>query len=249
MGDPKIPVARVVVRKKEVRAQGASLGCSSLVEDAIESGASPEDIAVSLDKLEESGYDAFVQFLSDQTNGQYPPRGRQLRSEIPQEVLDGVKGSYQVYRKVWWDCLTFSSGGPPVQQMTRLFGNANVGLLVATNLQVAGQLAFDGPVYIAGWSVTTNASPEEKPLVDALLSSGFAHFSLGDHRLASRRMADLFQEASPIEHTCPERQNLSVEMEFYDGSIQRFNDAFTSEIGRPLRVWINLEGWAVRRGY
>jgi hypothetical protein len=44
-----------------------------------------------------------------------------------------------------WDTLVRSTGSPaiPIQASTSLFGNANVGQLSLTNLQVAGQLASD----------------------------------------------------------------------------------------------------------
>lgn len=44
-----------------------------------------------------------------------------------------------------WDTLVRSTGSPatPIQASTSLFGNANVGQLALTNLQVAGQLASD----------------------------------------------------------------------------------------------------------
>lgn len=44
-----------------------------------------------------------------------------------------------------WDTLVRSTGSPaaPIQSQTFLFGNANVGQLSLTNLQVAGQLASD----------------------------------------------------------------------------------------------------------
>jgi len=45
----------------------------------------------------------------------------------------------------FWDTLIRTTGDPtpPLQSSTRLFGNANVGSLALTNLQVAGQLASD----------------------------------------------------------------------------------------------------------
>jgi hypothetical protein len=44
-----------------------------------------------------------------------------------------------------WDTLIRSTGAPttPIGSSTRLFGNANVGQLQLTNLQVPGQLASD----------------------------------------------------------------------------------------------------------
>ena len=45
----------------------------------------------------------------------------------------------------FWDTLIRTTGAPavPLAPSTRLFGNANVGNLALTNLQVAGQLASD----------------------------------------------------------------------------------------------------------
>jgi hypothetical protein len=45
----------------------------------------------------------------------------------------------------FWDSLTRTTGdpSPAIQNNTKLFGNANVGNLSLTNLQVAGQLASD----------------------------------------------------------------------------------------------------------
>jgi hypothetical protein len=45
----------------------------------------------------------------------------------------------------FWDSLIRTTGDPatPIGASTRLFGNANVGNLALTNLQVAGQLASD----------------------------------------------------------------------------------------------------------
>lgn len=56
--------------------------------------------------------------------------------------LHGVK---ERRHQPFWDTLIRTTGNPaPVlQQSQRLFGNANVGQLALTNLQVAGQLASD----------------------------------------------------------------------------------------------------------
>ena len=50
----------------------------------------------------------------------------------------------------FWDTLIRTTGDPTptIQPSTRLFGNANVGQLALTNLQVAGQLASD-QTYVA----------------------------------------------------------------------------------------------------
>jgi len=56
--------------------------------------------------------------------------------------LHGVK---ERRHQPFWDTLIRTTGNPSpiLQQSQRLFGNANVGQLALTNLQVAGQLASD----------------------------------------------------------------------------------------------------------
>ena len=56
--------------------------------------------------------------------------------------LHGVR---QRRHQPFWDTLVRTTGDPAssIQPSTRLFGNANVGNLALTNLQVAGQLASD----------------------------------------------------------------------------------------------------------
>lgn len=56
--------------------------------------------------------------------------------------LHGVK---ERRHQPFWDSLVRTTGDPTpaIQQTVRLFGNANIGRLELTNLQVAGQLASD----------------------------------------------------------------------------------------------------------
>ena len=56
--------------------------------------------------------------------------------------LQGVK---ERRHQPFWDTLIRTTGDPTptLQQTSRLFGNANVGQIALTNLQVAGQLASD----------------------------------------------------------------------------------------------------------
>ena len=56
-----------------------------------------------------------------------------------------VHGVRERRHQPFWDTLVRSTGSPAttIQPTSRLFGNANVGNLALTNLQVAGQLASD----------------------------------------------------------------------------------------------------------
>ncbi len=61
-----------------------------------------------------------------------------------------IAGVRERRHQPFWDTLIRTTGDPtpPLQNSTRLFGNANVGSLALTNLQVAGQLASD-QTYVA----------------------------------------------------------------------------------------------------
>ena len=61
-----------------------------------------------------------------------------------------ISGVRERRHQPFWDTLIRTEGAPrpKLQPSTRLFGNANVGNLAATNLQVAGQLASD-QTYVA----------------------------------------------------------------------------------------------------
>jgi len=56
-----------------------------------------------------------------------------------------IHGVRERLHQPFWDTLIRATGAPatPLAQQSKLFGNANVGSLALTNLQVAGQLASD----------------------------------------------------------------------------------------------------------
>jgi hypothetical protein len=238
--------------EKQNQAIAKAIGCAEAVGEARSSGAGEENIAVAMDVLDEGGIDAFVAFLSEQTNGRYPPRGTLLPRSVPKEILDhwSTRGGtpFEVRRSVWWDCVEFD-GVREVMPYTRLFGNANVGNLNLTNLQVAGSLTYDAPGYLGGWSMVSNAPDDSiDRTLRNLLADGVAKFMLGDRLIAERRMSELYKEAHPIECGLPVRQNTQVELQFFGGpKLREFNDEMISlrEQGHTnqLRLWVNLEGW------
>lgn len=82
-----------------------------------------------------------------------------------------------------WDTLVRTTGAPTpaIQPSTKLFGNANVGQLALTNLQVAGQLAADQTYVVLAlrcylYFVGTNSVA----LFQQVASQLFFTFSLGD---------------------------------------------------------------------
>ncbi len=230
--------------------QAKSLGCEGLVEDAAACGADEADRAVAMDTLEAEGWDACVAFLSKATNGRYPPSSGLLPRKVPEKYLvDQRHMQDDPRRRVWWDCVTFGRG-VPMQPYERLFGNANVGYLFASNMQVAGQFGpDDGASYVGGWSVQHNAqSPELRTAVDNYMMSAVATFTLGDRNVADRHLMALQKEAKPIEVLVPCRQNVCVNVQSFDNHHEALDQMVAEgNYGQSrLNVWIVFEGWSWR---
>jgi hypothetical protein len=142
----------------------------------------------------------------------------------------------------------------------RLFGNANVGNLLLTNLQVQGMLSHDRSCLIQRWYARTNL-PEHGPVRDAFnawANCATATFVLGGkppqtvlsvRDLVARCPTYEEQETArplrydPVPMIVPVRQNISVQLDRFTPEL---NDRLLSAIARegvvnPL-LWIHLEG-------
>jgi len=158
---------------------------------------------------------------------------------------------YNIIRQAWWDCIEVrrdrGATRIPVSS-TRLFGNANVGNLIATNLQVAGQFCY--PVHLHGWHARTAEREDDLPFLERIFGRMIATMNVGDRPVTHRSVAELWQEPAAIDVTVPDRQNFNVTIEFFD----RTNDELTNFIAdsrrdgdrEPFRLWIQVEGWAAR---
>lgn len=225
------------------------LGCADAMGEARDCGADNGTVSIAMDVLTQDGLDSCVEFLSEQTNGRYPPRAGLLPRCVPEELLVQGGSVVKPRRVVWWDCLDWS--GLPPQPGNILFGNANIGSLNLTNMQVAGTLTPDDAVYVGGWSVTTNAENiEVDTMVKNQLSDAVVTLRIEDRPIASRHAADLYKEAHPIEEIVPVRQGIRVDFDFHHRGFRGFCTAFENRFYQqngPLRIWVNLEGWVLRR--
>jgi hypothetical protein len=233
--------------------QAEALGCVEFMEGARDCGATSDDMAVAMDKLEESGVDGCIEFLTQVTNGRYPPN-QGLLLKAPPKIYTHQKGgrSHVARRATFWDSFEFNNG-TPIQPYLRLFGNENVGHRLATNLQVAGNLGnYDSATYVGGWHVASNVSEEGKPYLLDLLSDSLVTFIMGDKPQGERHMAQLFEEAKPLEVLVPPRQWVSVDVSMLGvADFERWRQA---KYRRPvaggtvrdeIRVWVIFEGWTL----
>ncbi|KKK77993.1 hypothetical protein LCGC14_2848000, partial [marine sediment metagenome] len=157
-------------------------------------------------------------------------------------------------RRVWWDCLDFNphptGHGFEVSYYTRLFGNANVGNLNLTNLQIAGQLTSDSTAYLLGWYLSMNKADI---CTEDLFANAAATLNVGDHPQAQRKLIELQREPQPLGVVLPVRQCFNVNMEFFGKSFNAFKNklraADRDPERDPFRIWIHLEGWEIRERY
>ena len=136
---------------------------------------------------------------------------------------------HPIRRKTWWDSLPV---GENLQSHHRLFGNANIGQRNFTNLNVAGTLTPGSPVFLAGWSITTDIDESN---AKRFLANTIMTLVLGDKPQADLHGSTLLKEAQPLDVVIPIRQHLSVSIDFYERptSLPEF------------RLWVNLEGWII----
>ncbi len=240
--------------KQQNLEQSIKLGCDSALLRMRDAGTSEQDIAKALHVLEHTGWDACVQYLEDATNGAYPPRSGLLRRYPPKHLVSsGEPGrEYEARRMTWWDCLEIKAATKAVpgtidvnECSHRLFGNTNIGLPNATNMQVGGCLAADQDVYLAGWSVTSNVAKDEylSKYINELFVDSLVGITFGDKPQSLNHMVSLYKEAQPLDLVLPVRQWMRVDVDFDLHALRRLR----YKIGeRAVRIWVNLEGWQIR---
>jgi hypothetical protein len=108
----------------------------------------------------------------------------------------------------------------------------------------------EGPVYLGGWSITSNAVGRDmRDLFEALISDSVFTLSVGDRPIADRHGRDLHTEARPIEEIVPVRQYMRVEAQFYNQPVlDQLNQVSPDHYGQQIvNLWVNLEGWEIHR--
>ena len=126
----------------------------------------------------------------------------------------------------FYDCLYSSGMGMPVQHGTRLFGNANVGDANLTNLQVAGQLAYDSDALLTSWFVSMWPGGSAAP-------DGYAELLIGKRIIERQRLCVLRERPQGLFASLPVRQNIADHGQLKDP------DAFEPQ----QRLYIHRQGW------
>ncbi|HEX7941125.1 MAG TPA: hypothetical protein VF488_04945 [Gemmatimonadaceae bacterium] len=188
------------------------------------------------------------------------PRGQRPRqAEIPDyqsddDLLDNLQhGS-------WYDSLSLQ-GFTPWAPSVRLFGNANIGMLDYTNLQVSGMLMPGNHAEVlTGWRARTNIPHAQYPEIAQwwrlLLEHTHVTLVVGNRPRWHALLSDLFRLADEPERLkvswplpIPPRQNVHVQLElFSSGTLapQDFLPTLNSEYqpwsGMNPQIWIHLDG-------
>ncbi len=111
----------------------------------------------------------------------------------------------------------------------QLFGNANIGMLNRTNLQVAGQLTFDNRLVTTSWFATTI------PKIGGVSLDGVATFTIGDKPIQQAPLHLLLQGRQELYYEIRERMNVSVAVDFHN-----------TEAVEGIRLYTYVEGWGRR---
>jgi hypothetical protein len=108
-----------------------------------------------------------------------------------------------------WDCLVYGGHGQPYTgrpdegplfPSTRIFGNANVGNLSLTNLQVPGMIAGDRTALVTNWYARTNIP--EGPELDAMAQKVFCTLIIGMMPQRQTTLRELLHRpcGAPLDH-------------------------------------------------
>lgn len=148
----------------------------------------------------------------------------------------------------------------------RLFGNANVGSIDLTNLQIPGQLPGDQALLVGGWRVRMDMP--DGPVRDAwnrVAPHVHATFNVGSHPC----LHGMFDEMNTLPTAArriwpvfvPPRQNFDVRVDFFEGgggSLDRLREvcaaAGQASLREPeglrrtvrIRAWVHLDGILIR---
>lgn len=162
------------------------------------------------------------------------------------DIVDGGFGS------------AWSGDGQRGGSSVRLFGNANIGNIDLTNLQIPGQMPSDESWIVQRWYARHNfplGDPAVRDLYVAWANSVTATFTIGMRPVWTRSLAELVERrprsaeeqsvvvasADPWPALVPTRQNFSIAVEQFGWAITDFAPNLRRDGFRP-RVWFHLEG-------
>jgi hypothetical protein len=181
--------------------------------------------------------------------------GQRSRVACPQPVRDGWIGRLGPGVK-WespmhvYDSLAF--GGPVglYASSWRLFGNANVGQLSHTNLQVGGQMMYGRCAYVEAMYVTVELFDQrDEKIVRDVLEEARICLVEGDRPHGYWSGWDLFTAPRPVGVFLPPRQNFSATVNTgaaaskLDELIRSRDDRRHHSLAYRPRLVVHFEGW------
>lgn len=211
-----------------------------------------EGIPTEWDQLSDEAQDAIIERIRRQeaaSPGDLAVRAVRLShklrrlDEAPSWLLKRFMQGVEDERKIrvnelrrfhYYDSMEFGGVTGDFQQI-RLFGNANVGNLERTNIQVAGQLS-----YCDTGSFATHFYLTALPPLETLY--GIVEFIIGDRRAGIGLAHQLLVRPQPLDVFIPPRER--VEARFEIGYTRRFK----KEDPRPpdgTLVYVHVEGYSV----
>jgi hypothetical protein len=131
------------------------------------------------------------------------------RTKLTGPRLHGVKERRWHH---YWDTVSLRNLCEP-ERSWRLFGNANVGYLQLSNMQLGGMFPVDQTFLISSWYLSLSAIPQEyEDLLMTALHESIVTLNIGDRPMQQFPALDLFLEPRQVDCFVPPRQNFSVEI-------------------------------------
>lgn len=183
------------------------------------------------------------------------PLENQYQQSLPGLQGPRLVGWNEIRVQTFYDTLDFGPDlSPATVSPTRLFGNANIGHLGLTNLQVSGQLASDQSFFVAEWWVSitprrpslrswSGPLPRPHELVNmaedakTLLGDSIATFYVGDRPRQNLLISELVRERQPALWDIPNRQNFIGEISVLNVPCQDVP---------CCRLRLHFRGWQLR---
>jgi hypothetical protein len=151
---------------------------------------------------------------------------------------------------------SWGSGGGRGSAQLRLFGNANVGSLELTNLQIAGQMGSDQTFIVQRWYARHNFPDNLHDHIRAWANSVVATFVVGTRPIWQRSLYELFERrprtneddvvprvaSDPFPQVIPPRQGFHVNLDQFGWNIDALTPHLVRDGSFRPRVWVHLEG-------
>jgi len=174
----------------------------------------------------------------------FPPQDDKPKGNGPRVHSESTRRLLRV--KQFYDCLAVGGDGmgggswagiPFRVGSRRLFGNANIGDTLRTNLQVPGQFVFDATLLVTSWWISTL---ESWPQAEAFFAKSWVSLTVGDRQEAVQPGLTLWRGRQPLLVPIPVRYNVFVTFDAHE-LLELHQE------GPPIPVYVFVEGWTVKQ--